>query len=360
MQDRFLILTNHGVTLGTGGREGIVMRHTVLFPLAAALALIGVAFALLAQTHAASPMTRVNVQLGWIKNTEFAGLFVADRKGFYAQENLEVNFISGGAGIDPLSIVRSNPEFIGVVSSSGTLVNAVSRGAPYMALAAFYQKHPNGFLLLADSPIQTYKDFEGKRIGVQPEGEFYLDVLAAIHSLDKSKIQIIRVGFDPTPLLTGQIDAYMSWVVNQPYALEKAGKKWRFMLLADNPGVQFYAMLPFTTQQNYGRNRSVIERWLRASLRGWSYVLDNSNEAAELTVRYYLPGGDLDAEKWLLSQANPITISEDTKRYGLGWMDPQRWEAGIQTLLRYKQIERAPGVADIMTNSLVERIAIKR
>lgn len=304
--------------------------------------------------------TRVNVQLGWIKNTEFAGLFVADKKGYYAAEGLEVNFISGGAGIDPLTIVRANPEFIGVVSSSGTFINATSRGAPYVALAAFYQKHPNGFLVLADSPIRTYKDFEGRRIGVQPEGEFYLDVLAAIHGLDKSKMEVVRVGFDPTPLLTGQIDAYMAWIVNQPYAVEKAGKKWRFLLLADNPGVQFYAMLPFVTRDFLGRNRSVVDRWMRASLRGWSYVLDYPDEAAEITVKHYLPGGDLEAERWLLKQANPITVSEDTKRHGLGWMDRGRWEAGIQTLLKYKQIERAPNVDDIMTSRFAERIAIKR
>ncbi len=119
-------------------------------------------------------LVRVNVQLGWIKNTEFAGLFVADQKGYYAEEGLEVNFISGGAGIDPLSIIRANPGYIGVVSSSGTLINAVSKGAPFVALGSFYQKHPNGFLVLADSPIKTYKDFEGRKIGVQPEGEYYL------------------------------------------------------------------------------------------------------------------------------------------------------------------------------------------
>jgi len=300
------------------------------------------------------------VQLGWIKNTEFAGLFVAEQKGYYAEEGLEVNFISGGAGIDPLSITRANPGYIGVVSSSGTLINAVSKGAPFVALGAFYQKHPNGFLVLADSPIKTYKDFEGRKIGVQPEGEYYLDVLAAIHSLDKSKMQVIRMGFDPTPLLTGQIDAYMAWVVNQPYAVEKAGKKWRFLLLADNPGLQFYAMLPFVTRDLLRRDPTMIERWMRASLRGWAYVLDHPDEAAQLTIKNYLQGGDIDAEKWLLQQANPITVSADTKEHGLGWMDRKKWETGIQTLLNYKQIDHAPNVEEVMTDRFVEKIAIKR
>lgn len=315
------------------------------------------------QAPAESPpaeRTRVNVQLGWIKNAEFAGLFVADQKGYYAEEGLEVNFISGGAGIDPLSIVRANPDYIGVVSSSGTLINAVSAGAPLVALGAFYQKHPNGFLILEGTPIDSYEEFEGHTIGVQAEGEFYLDVLAAIHGLDKSEMEVIRVGFDPTPLLTGQIDAYMSWIVNQPYAVEKTGQEWKFLLLADNPGVQFYAMLPFVTTSFLESNPDLIRRWMRASLRGWEYVLDHPDEAAQIVVDHYLSGGDLEAERWLLEQANPITVSADTQEHGLGWMDPQRWEEGIQTLLQYGQIEQAPAVDQIMTNRFVEEIGIKR
>jgi NitT/TauT family transport system substrate-binding protein len=305
------------------------------------------------------PLKRVSVQLGWIKNAEFAGLFVADQRGWFAQEGLDVTFISGGAGIDPINIVRANPTYLGVVASSGALINAVSRGAKLKALAAYYQRHPNCFLMVDDSPIKSYKDFEGRRIGVQPEGEHYLQALAAVHGLQMSKIQVVRVGFDPTPLLTGQIDAYMAWIINQPYRLEKAGKKWRAMLLAETPGLSFYAMLPFATDQMIKEQPDVVEGFLRASLRGWQAVLDNPDEAARITVEKYLPGGDLDAEKWLLKHANPITVSDDTKKFGLGWMDAKVWEAGRDTLLKYKQIERAPDVAEMVDLSFVKKINAK-
>ena len=141
--------------------------------------------------------------------------------------------------------------------------------------------------MLDESPIKTYKDFEGRRVGVQPEGEHYLQALAAVHGLQMSKIQVVRVGFDPTPLLTGQIDAYMAWIINQPYRLEKAGKKWRALLLADNPGLTFYAMLPFATDQMVKEQPEVIEGFLRASLRGWQAVLENPDEAARITVEKY-------------------------------------------------------------------------
>ncbi len=349
-----------------GGGKGVRMtrvRQALL--LAACGALLAGACAP-APTAAPTPapqakqLTRLNVQLGWIKNTEFAGLFVADQKGWFAEEGLEVNFIGGGAGVDPLTIVRANPDYIGVVSSSGTFINAVTKGAPFVAIGAYYQKHPNSFLVLEDSPIKTYKDFEGRRIGVQPEGEYYLDVLAAMHGLDKAKMQVVRVGFEPTPLVTGQIDAYMGWIVNQPFLIEKAGKTWRSLLLADNPGVQFYAMVPFVTKDMLAKKPDVIEKFTRASFRGWEYVLQQPDDAADLTVKHYLPGGDLAAEKSLLQHANPITVSEDTKRHGLGWMDPKRWEEGVQTLLKYKQIEQAPNVSEVMTNQFVEKVAIKR
>ena len=86
------------------------------------------------------PLKRLSVQLGWIKNIQFGGLFVADQRGWFAQEGLDVTFIGGGAGIEPINIVRANPTYIGVAASSGALINAISRGAKIKALAAYYQK----------------------------------------------------------------------------------------------------------------------------------------------------------------------------------------------------------------------------
>jgi NitT/TauT family transport system substrate-binding protein len=305
-------------------------------------------------------LERVDVQLGWIKNSEFAGLFVADQMGWFAEEGIEVNFISGGSGIDPIAIVRQNPDAIGVVSSTPSLVNAISRGAPLIAIGAFYQFHPNGFLVLDESPIKSYADFVGRKIGIQAEGEYLLDTALALNGIDKTQMEVVRTGFDPTPLLTGQIDAYMAWIVNQPYAVEKAGKQWRFLLFADNPGMQFYAMQPFVHRDLLANNPDLLQRWMRAALRGWEWVLDNPDETAQLVVDNYLPGGDVEAEKWLLARANPITVSDDTKEHGLGWMNPQRIQEGIATLLKYEQIAADVKVEDVITNQFVEAVGIKR
>lgn len=305
-------------------------------------------------------LTEVDVQLGWIKNSEFSGMFAAEQQGYYEEEGLEVNFISGGAGIDPIPIVRQNPDIIGVVSSSPSLINAASGGAPLTAIGAFYQFHPNGFLILEDTPIDDYEDFAGHTIGIQPEGEYLLDVLVAYHGLDKSQMEIVRTGFDPTPLLTGQVDAYMAWIVNQPYAVEQAGEQWKFLLFADNPGLQYFAMVPFVHRDLLESNPDLLERFMRASLRGWDWVLSNPQEAAEMVVSEYLPGASVESERWLIDASVDLIATEDTAEHGLGWMDPQRWEEGIATLVEYEQIDEGVPVDEIMTNQFVESAGVMR
>ena len=312
------------------------------------------------EPEAAPELTEIDVQLGWIKNSEFAGMFVADQQGFFEEEGLEVNFISGGAGIDAIPIVRQNPNIIGIANSGPALINAVSGGAPLVAIGAFYQKHPNGFLILEETPIDSFQDLQGHSIAIQPESEFLLDVLVAYHDLDKSSMELVRAGFDPTPLLTGQVDAYVAWIVNQPYAVEQAGMDWKFLLFADNPGLEYYAMIPFVHRDFIENNPEALEGFMRASLRGWEWALDNPAETAEVVVNNYLPGGDVAAEQWLMEASLDLIATEETAANGLGWMNPQKWEEGIATLVEYEQIDESVAVDEIMTNQFVESAGILR
>jgi ABC-type nitrate/sulfonate/bicarbonate transport system substrate-binding protein len=50
-----------------------------------------------AGSGAAADLGTANVQLDWVKNTEFAGSWCADSEGYYASEGYSsVNFLAGG------------------------------------------------------------------------------------------------------------------------------------------------------------------------------------------------------------------------------------------------------------------------
>lgn len=311
-------------------------------------------------TSAPEPFV-LNVRFGWRKNFEFVYCFAADQLGYYAEEGLKVNFFRGGAGIDPITmVVADDDEQIGIASSGGQLMIARSRGRPVKAFAAFYQFHPNGFLVLDESPIKSIKDFAGKRIGIQAEGTHYLQALAAAHGVNYQDMEVVHVGYDPTQLIIGEIDAYMAWSVNQPYAVEKAGEDWRFLYLADTPGLRFYAMVAFTTDKFLEEHPEVVEGFLRATLRGMEYILANPEEAARITVMdQYCRGCDYEGQIWGLKQANLLSVSEDTKTYSLGWMDPTVWELGRDTLFDLGQMDEKPAVDEFMTLDVLRKVHTK-
>ncbi len=69
------------------------------------LGLMGAAAALPAMSRFASADTPFNFQASWINDAEFSGYFIAVDKGFYREEGLDLNYISGGPDVIPESTI---------------------------------------------------------------------------------------------------------------------------------------------------------------------------------------------------------------------------------------------------------------
>ena len=71
----------------------------------AGLACGGIPFGMPARADDA-PLGRIAYQLGWIKNFQFAGEYIADNKGYYRKFGLEVDLLAGGPNMIAEPIVR--------------------------------------------------------------------------------------------------------------------------------------------------------------------------------------------------------------------------------------------------------------
>jgi NitT/TauT family transport system substrate-binding protein len=81
------------------------------------------------------PPDEVTVQLKWVHQSQFAGLYVAQQKGYYADENINVKFIEGGQGIDVVEpLLNGQADF--TIISPEFLITEHSKGAPIWAIAA--------------------------------------------------------------------------------------------------------------------------------------------------------------------------------------------------------------------------------
>ena len=139
-------------------------------------------------------LDEITVQLKWVHQAQFAGLYVAREKGYYAREGIKVNFLEGGQGIDIAEAVISGKAQFGVVAPEDLLISR-SRGAPLKAIAAIYRRSAVVFLAMADSHITRPHDFPGKTVasvgeaGANRDLEFQFHALVKKLGLDISKIQ---------------------------------------------------------------------------------------------------------------------------------------------------------------------------
>lgn len=276
----------------------------------------------------------LSYRLSWIKNVEFAGSYIADTKGYYkAQGFSSVNLIAGGASATPMEADVATGKALFGVSSPDITGAAIMKGAPLKIIGAQYQKNPFAIMSMTKSPIKTAKDMYGKKIGVQVANTSVWNSFIKAAGLDVSKIKVVSVQFDPTPLTQGTVDGWFSFITNEPNELRSKGFDVTTFLLADQ-GYPLVSETYFTTTATLSAKPDVVKAFLAAEIKGWKDNLANPELGASLAATVYGKGlGLTTAEQTLESKSqNLLILDADTTKNGLFTITPALIEANLKTL----------------------------
>src|ERR1700719_135936 len=110
---------------------------------------VGAATLINVRNARAADLQTIEMQLGWIGGGNQLGEVAAQQLGYYAEEHLELKIIPGGPHNDGVASVASGRSAVGQVSSSPSLMLAVSQDLPIRCFAVSAQKHPYAFFSLA-------------------------------------------------------------------------------------------------------------------------------------------------------------------------------------------------------------------
>ena len=314
----------------------------------------------------AQPM-EVKTQLGWLRNGEFAPVIVAEAKGFFAEEGIKHRILDGGPGKNPVPIVGAGQAQFGVTAGGNAVFQARLAPDPVdvVAVGTLLQRGPYSYITLANpgDPAPKPKDLEGKVLGIQSDGDIFIQALAKKHNLDLGKIKIETVQANAEPLLVGRVDFFSGWITNQTFQIEQEaakpdalprlrGKTWKAIPYAEY-GVRSYSDVIFTTGKIVRENPDLVRRYLRALARGMQYILDHPDETVQLVASFPEQVEKTDKLAWRWKIQNALFVSEDTRQNGLLWMNPKVWE---EMMAFYKEYERIPRVippAEMMTNAFL-------
>ena len=288
--------------------------------LSAALAVAAIALTGCAATEEKADFGALNVQLSWIKNSEFTGQFNADTNGYYTEAGFtSVNLIAGPAATE--SEVLSGNALVGIANPISTAPVILEEGAPLKIIGTTYQKNPFTILSLKDKGnIATIQDLIGKRIGVQAgPNETLFDALLKANGIEASQVTKVPVQYDPAPLVNGEVDGFLAYVTNESFVVESQGYEVTNLLFADN-GLPFVTESFVVTQDSIDNNREALKAFLKATIRGWKDSIADPNAGADLALTVY--GKDLglnaDKEYYQSKTQNDILVqTEETAANGL-------------------------------------------
>jgi len=301
------------------------------------------------------PMEAVSLQLQWITQAQFAGYYVAQDKGWYAEEGIDLTINPGGPDLVPLDLVMSGTHDFGTVLLADLIV-AVQDGKPLVSIAQVQQR--NGLLLLAHraSGITGPADFAGKRVGVWLGGwEAQFDALMAREGLTTQDFELVSQGFSMEPFLDGSLDVASAMIYNEYHVVLESGLLARDLEVIDyaDYGLDFPGDVLFTSRRLVEEKPELCVRMLRASLRGWEYAVQNPEEAADIVLKYDESG--VQTRDHQLSMMEEIAKLVSLPLRPIGFTDRDDVRRTIDTLLSYDVLSGAVQPEDVFTNELWEQ-----
>lgn len=290
----------------------------------------------LSTSGSAYALEKVTLQLKWHHQFQFAGYYAAQSKGFYQQENLDVNIVEGGVKVPALKQVLTGAAQYGI-GDSDILLSRVE-GKPLVAIASTFQHSPYVLLSLREKKIKSPKDLIGKRIMLSnDQGATQFKAMMNKAGIGLEHVTLLPHTWNLQDLVNGNADVVSAYATAEPVQLEAMGYNPSILSNQDY-GVDFYGDILFTNEREVSLHPERLDAFLRATKKGWVYAFEHREEIARLIAAMPSVAEHDITYDMLLKEASimePYVLSDVVE---FGHMNVERWENIAKTLATLKII----------------------
>jgi NitT/TauT family transport system substrate-binding protein len=294
-----------------------------------------------------SSLRHIRLPMGFTPSVQFAPLYVAVDKGYFAAEGLAIDF-DYSFETNGVQLVGAGQLPFAIVSGEQVLL-ARAQSLPVVYVMAWFQKFPVAVIAKAGSGIKTPADLRGKHIGTPELGgaNFVgLRALLAKAGVADSEVTISDIGFNQaTALKAGQVDAAVVYA-NEPIRLAAQGEQLNTINVSDYVSLAANGIL--TNEDTIAKDPNLIRAFLRAFVHGLSDSIADPGAAYTISKKYVQNLTDDTVEQKVLA----ATI-DMWKAPHLGLSDPAAWDTMQRTLLETKLLSQAQDLSKTYTNAFV-------
>ncbi|MEZ0480352.1 ABC transporter substrate-binding protein [Planococcus sp. SSTMD024] len=274
-------------------------------------------------------LQEVTMVLDWTPNTNHTGLYVAQKKGYFEEQGLDVEIIlPGEAGANQL--VASNQAEFGI-GAQESLTEARVQGIPIVSIAAIIQHNTSGFASPKAKAIESPGDYEGKTYGGwgAPVEKAVLGSIMEQDGADVENVDIVNIGnSDFFTAVERDIDfawIYYGWTGIEA---ELRGDELNMQYLTDySDQLDYYTPILMTNENMIAEDPETVRAFTKAVSQGYEFAINEPEQAADILIES-VP--DLDPElvkasqEWLSPkyQDDAVKFGEQQEQV---WADYADW-----------------------------------
>jgi NitT/TauT family transport system substrate-binding protein len=309
----------------------------------------------------ADAQTKLKFVLNWKYQGPQGWFFLAEDKGYFKAEGLEVTIDQGDGSAAAVPKVASGAYDIGFGDINALIEFAAKKPeeAP-VAVYVMYNRPPFTVAVKADGPIKTPKDFEGRTLGgAANDGALKLfPAFAKLAKIDASKVSITN--FQPNlreqMLMRGQADGVFGYVNTIRFSAKLANidpdKQLRWINFGDY-GMDLYSNAIIVSRKLVKENPKAVAGFLRAINKAVvDSIADPKASVAAVAKREPLIKLDIELERFDATIKEEMNHPELAK-LGLGDVDDARLKTSIDILVDANQLPRTPAASEIFTREFL-------
>lgn len=300
---------------------------------------------------------KIKFTLDWKYEGPAGAFLLAQDKGYFADEGIDVTIDTGNGSAGAVTRVASGAYDIAFADLNSLVEFDVKN--PDRALKSFfvvYNEPPFALFMLKKSGIKTPKDLEGKTLGapVFDSPRKLFPAFAKATGIDPAKIK--WESMDPPlrePMLArGQVDVISGFYFTSLLNLENIGVKPEDLTIFNyvDYGMAFYGNGLIASPALTKDKPALLKGFARAVAKGFRDAIKDPKAAiASLKKRDPLINPDLELKRLELALKVSV-LTPEAKENGMGPIKKDRMAKAIDQLVLAFQLPKTPAVDDVFTD----------
>lgn len=301
----------------------------------------------------AGDLKKVSIQIDGSAVPYYAPLYLAQEKGYFAEQGLDVEFYYAAAADIVKNVAAGNVEF--GFPNADAVVAAKAQGIPVKVVHTTYQEGLGAIIFGSDSGISTPADLKGKKVAVTSMGSAnYFQLQAAMESaglsIDDVQVEIVGTGAILTALTEGQVDAI---VFSKLRTIELNNAGYAASEITCDQFLPSFGNIVVAGDKLVAESPEVVDGFCKALNKSIEYIVDGHvEEAVDLSIEKYAPtfAEKRDTVVQILNEVFVPTLwqSDYTKENGIGASNPEKWQALINDSKEIGNIDKTYEASELL------------